>query len=164
MEILDMITDIAVIVTAVVAVVTLVLSIVKQIIHSKPAPRRRKLEYVNDFGDFIVNNGTGSMKIKKITFLYDGKEVDADSLVKLYREKLGYTGELRCITYLHNDELIDRALGHNEEIKLFEINPQELSVKFDGYLLEKLEEIRRHIIIKIRYQTILGVIKTTELK
>lgn len=163
METLEMITDIAVIVTAVVAVITLILNIIKQFVHSNPAPMRRKLEYVNDFGDFIVNNGRGVMKIDKITYYYCNEQINVHSLAELYIEKLNYKN-LQFITYLTNEDIIGLNINSGTELRLVEINPQVKINITNENLLNDLYEIRKNIMIKITYKTIYGWKKTAELK
>ncbi len=161
MNICDIIESVAVTVAALVAFVTLVLTIVKEVLHAKSSPTRRPLEYVDDFGDFIANFGSGVMRITRIEIYYKGKPVQCDSLVDLYEEKLGK--KLMWGTFLSNKEILNRNIAPNAELRLVEINPESnfTNEKEQEQLLQKLIEIRNSIKLKIVYKEIYGKEKTT---
>lgn len=158
-------TNIAVIFTAVFAFITLLATALKEYKFTRAIPFRRKLEYQNDFGDYIVNCGKGTMIIKDILIYYDNELVNEDSLVNLYytklKEKYGLF-PLKCATYLKNSELINRPVGANEELKLVEIDPaanpsllQKANIlRYD--LLSDLKKIQNKISIEMIYKTIYG--------
>ncbi len=158
----DIIESVAVTVAALVAFVTLVLTIVKEVAHAKSSPSRRHLEYVNDFGDFIANFGSGIMRVTSIEIYYDGELVQCNSLVKLYKKKLGTDKKLTWSTFLSNEEILNRNIAPNSELRLVEINPDSNSTNEEErqQLLQKLIEIRNSIKLKIVYKEIYGKEKT----
>lgn len=156
MEALEVATNIAVIIAAVTGIVTLILNIVKNINTSKPAPFRRKLEYINKFGDYIANHGNGPMTIIDIKYFYDGVCVDVDSLVELYTDNLSKRYDLMWSTFLKNSELKKRVVAPREELMLVEIDPTIKENMNNIGLSKELLAIREKIKIQITYKSIYG--------
>lgn len=158
--------NIVISITAAIALVTLILNIVKMHYKAKGAPYRRRLEYINDFGDFLVNQAKGTMIISEIEFLYNGEEVNYTSLVGLYTDKLMeiYGDKFKVIwsTFISNDELIGKYLMAKDEIKLVEIIPEEYKNQYPD-LSDNLYCIREKIAIKLTYKNIYGRKKTVTL-
>lgn len=164
--------NVATILAGIAAVANLILVFIKALTSARPAPFRRQLEYLDDFGDFLANFGNGLMTIIDFTIYYKDKKIEKGvSLVDLYVEKLEEDAllqidELIWMTYLKNSELINRTIRPNETLKLIEINPEiyqseldESSVDYN--LLERLKDIRSNIKLEITYKTIYRFRKKT---
>ncbi len=100
------------------------------------------------------------MRITSIEIYYNGESVQCDSLVDLYEDKLGK--ELMWSTFISNEEILNRNIAPNAELRLVEINPESNSKNEEErqQLLQKLMEIRNSIKLKIVYKEIYGKEKT----
>ena len=161
--------NIAIVISSVIALVTVILTIVKMLKQSVPAPFRRKLEYINYYSDIIANYGTGIMIITDIAFIYDNEKLDDDWLVKIYERELKkkrsiYSNvSLLYSTYLKNNEIINRALGKDNELNLYAIDPTVQDPIVSAILLDDLNEIREKLKIRITYKKTYGFEETVTL-